>query len=246
MYSPTTPTRRQSVLCSNCSQRIKPIVAVDIDGTLGDYHSHFLRFANTYLGAGDSLERLLEGSLHMYDGSVRFSEYCCALFDIELGEYREVKLAYRQGGMKRSMPIIPGAVALCHQIREADAELWLTTTRPYLSLDGVIKDTLFWLDHHDIFFDGLLFDDDKYRVLADRIDSERVVAVLDDVDEMYDAAGQILYWGWDVPILYMNNFNSAMEAQRNAVYTLDEAWIAIKPRIQQWKEKYHGASATHA
>jgi hypothetical protein len=38
------------VLCTRCSSVVKPLVAVDIDGTLGDYHTHFLNFAREYLG----------------------------------------------------------------------------------------------------------------------------------------------------------------------------------------------------
>ena len=56
-------------------------------------------------------------TLDRYDGSVSFSEYCCEKFDIDLATYRFIKLAYRQGGMKRTMPINTGAQALAWSIR---------------------------------------------------------------------------------------------------------------------------------
>lgn len=220
------------MLCSSCSQEVKPVVAIDVDGVLGDYHGHFLRFACAYLGK--DIEKLLKLSIDMFDGSEPFREYCAREFNITVGEYREIKLAYRQGAMKRSMPVEAGAVALCSSLKVHGAELWITTTRPYLSLDGVIKDTVFWLELHDIVYDGLLFDDDKYTVLAERIDPERVVAVLDDVDEMYDAAA--LLFGADVPILYQNKYNAAMVPGRDYVDSLGTASFKIWDQLADWRE----------
>jgi hypothetical protein len=217
------------MLCSRCSETIKPIVALDIDGVLGDYHGHFLRFATGYFGY--DTEKLLQMSLDRYKGDQKFSTYCTHHFGVTHAEYRECKLAYRQGGMKRSQPINEGAIRLCSVIRK-NAELWITTTRPFLSLDGIIKDTMFWLNLHDIQYDGLLYDDDKYVTLAERVDPARVAAILDDLDVMYDAAEQI--YGENVPLLYLNGFNSAMGWDRNTVESLDQARGLIDLRIESW------------
>jgi hypothetical protein len=183
------------------------------------------------------MEKLLELSLRMYDGSVPFREYFAVEFNSSVEKYRETKLAYRQGGMKRSMPINLGARPLCLAVRER-AELWLTTTRPYLSLDGVVKDTQFWLHLHGIEYDGLLFDDDKYVVLAERIDSERVVAVLDDMGEMYDSAAKVMHYGADCPILFRNDYNAAMEIGRNTVNSLGDAKTIILSRLNWWEGEH--------
>ena len=37
------------MLCTSCSAVIRPVVAFDLDGSLGDYHNHFLNFAEGYL-----------------------------------------------------------------------------------------------------------------------------------------------------------------------------------------------------
>src|SRR3954451_14658495 len=120
------------MLCTQCGRPIKPVVAVDIDGTLGDYHGHFVNFASAYLG------RKLP-SAENYRSNKRFAEY----LGISLAEYRIIKLAYRQGGMKRSMPIFTGAKPLLRTIEEEGCELWLTTTRPFQRLDNVDPDTRF-------------------------------------------------------------------------------------------------------
>lgn len=219
--------------CTSCSQEVKPIVAIDIDGVLGDYHGHFLRFACEYWG--HNLEKLLQLSLNMYDGSIPFREYFAVAFGVSIKDYRKTKLAYRQGGMKRSMPITEGASHLCDAVR-GESELWLTTTRPYLSLDGVIEDTMFWLDLHQIRYDGLLFDDEKYKVLIQRVDPERIVAIVDDLDEMYDAASNL--YGESIPILYLNKYNKVMGRGRTVVRSLQEAERTILSKLRQWQNKH--------
>jgi len=222
------------MLCSKCGEKVKPVVAIDIDGTLGDYHQHFLWFASEYIG-GD-LEILLKASMDPYTGNESFSEYCQEVFGIDLALYRQIKLAYRQGGMKRSMPIFDGAARLVWQVIDSGAELWLTTTRPYLSLDNIVPDTVAWLDRHEIPYDGLLFDEDKYAVLANRVDSRRVVAVLDDLPEMYDAASEI--FGEGIPMLVAGRFNKDVE--RHYKGPLAECVRTTLLRIDQWE----GANAS--
>jgi phosphoglycolate phosphatase-like HAD superfamily hydrolase len=217
--------------CSVCSEVIKPVVAIDLDGTLGDYHGHFIRFAAEWTGQG--IEATLRASLSPYRGNTHFSSYCCVIFDITIEVYRSIKLAYRQAGMKRSMPIFDGAEAICLMVYKEGAELWVTTTRPYLSLDSIVPDTREWLDRHRIGFDHMLFDADKYDVLADRVDSGRVVAVLDDLPEMYDAAAE--NFGPKVPILIKGNFNKAVT--RTNMATLPLAIAIVRERIIEWRKE---------
>jgi hypothetical protein len=223
--------------CSVCSHPVNPIVAIDVDGTLGDYHGHFLRFASNWLHNDDDAIKLqLEMSLSMYDGTETFSSYCMDIMDIDLATYRLIKLAYRQGGMKRTMPINKWATAVTHFVRACGAELWITTTRPYLSLDNIVPDTVEWLSRHGIVYDHMLFDEDKFAVLANRVDSERVVAVLDDLPEMYDAAGLVLHYGTDVPILIKSVYNAGV--RRPLMSDLDATIPIIDLRIKQWREQH--------
>lgn len=153
--------------CSSCSAEVKPIVAVDIDGTLGDYHMHFIRFAERWLG-----HRLPAN----YRGDVEFSDH----LGLEKSVYREIKLAYRQGGMKRSMPPMNGAISFMQRMNDLGLEVWVTTTRPHLRLDNIDPDTRFWLSNNNISYAGLLFNEDKYEQLLRIVDRERVIAVVDD------------------------------------------------------------------
>ncbi len=220
------------MLCSSCSKNIRPVVAVDIDGTLGDYHGHFIRFACEWLGT-DQLEKLLEGSLLGYDGTYPFSVFCCELFGIDLETYRKIKLAYRQGGMKRSMPVFNRAQEAINRIFFAGAEVWLTTTRPYLSLDNIVPDTVEWCRRNNIDYEGMLFDEDKYSQLAERVHSDRVVAIIDDLPEMCQAA-DIHFPGRAILALGQFNKGVAFSPQMN----IGRAGFVAAIRTKEWKETY--------
>lgn len=182
------------MLCERCSAHVKPIVAIDIDGTLGDYHSHFIKFCELYM------QRQFPSD---YDGSVEFSDF----LGLDKETYRDIKLAYRQGGMKRCMPLHVGARGVISWLNaHAPAlEIWITTTRPHLRLDGIDPDTRFWLQRHGLGYQALLYHEDKYRVMADRVDSGRVIFVLDDLREQVQAAAT--YFGEDKAVQLATIYN---------------------------------------
>jgi len=218
------------MLCSNCSQIIRPVVALDIDGTIGDYHGHFIRFAEQYVG-----RRLRDD----YTGSTGFKEWFWEVNQVEPPEFRAIKLAYRQGGMKRSMPIIDGAIELVSEIRSHDAELWVTTTRPYLSLDNIVPDTVEWLRRHKIEYDGgMLFDEDKYAQLVTRVNPDRIVVVIDDLPEMCDDADYAV--GRPVGILIANPYNVASIPRTHNIWDIT---AGIGGLIKKWREQHEGSSA---
>jgi hypothetical protein len=166
------------MLCTSCSSPVRPIVAFDLDGTLGDYHQHFVQFAENYL------QRSLPGE---YDGSEEFSDY----LGLKKEVYRDIKLAYRQGAQKRFAPIYDGAqetVNYFHSRMNPSVEIWIATTRPWLRLDNIDPDTRFWLDHWQIPYDFIIYGENKWDELLARVDMERVVAVVDDLYESCDAA----------------------------------------------------------
>lgn len=147
-----------------------PIVAIDIDGTLGDYHGHFLRFAEQWYGRPmpDQSDINPGLPLHKFMGTSKAT-------------YRQCKLAYRQGGLKRSMPVYPGAAELTKFIRkELKAEVWICTTRPYLRLDNIDPDTRHWLRRNHIQYDAVIWGPNKYRDLAKKVGVNRIAAVIED------------------------------------------------------------------
>lgn len=205
---------------------VKPVVALDIDGTLGDYHGHFLRFAAQYLGkpCGEDREYLGDGLFrHM---------------GVSKETYRAVKLAYRQGGMKRSMPTYPYASQLTKDVRKAGAEVWLCTTRPYLRLDNIDPDTRHWTRRNGIQYDGVIFGERKYRDLVNIVGVPAVVAVLEDLPEMVlhaNGCGLHVYLR-DQPYNRPPMFEGGTwHGER--LHDLEEAAAMICNDIENWKKE---------
>jgi hypothetical protein len=175
------------MLCSSCSSKIRPVVAWDIDGTIAVYHDHFLDFAYRYLNIEPSLP-----------GSYLGEQDLATFLGVSKETYRGVKLAYRQGGNKRLMPVFEGAKEALNIVRASGAEIWITTTRPYLRHDSTDPDTREWLRRHNIQYDGLLYDEDKFMRLIEAVDKERVVAVIDDLETNINRARQLGLWAIQV------------------------------------------------
>lgn len=203
----------------------KPVVALDIDGTLGDYHGHFLHFAEAWYGRpmpdADTINPGLP--LHKF---MRTSK----------ATYRDCKLAYRQGGLERSMPAYPGAMELCRNIRQSGAELWLCTTRPYLKLDTQAPNTVHWLRRNRIQYDHMLSGPNKYRDLIKQVDKDRIVAVLDDLPEMCSQA-----YSCGLPAMLRDQpYNKHYHAAPRMMH-MAQAAVTIRNLLEMWKID-HGMS----
>lgn len=208
---------------------MRPVVAVDIDGTLGAYHEHFLEFAEGWLGRTMPKVDTFEGgslSRHMR---------------VSKDTYRQVKLAFRQGGLKRSMPVYPHARELTIDLRKQGAEVWVCTTRPYLRLDNIDPDTRHWLRRNGIQYDGVIFGEGKYKRLAQIVGQAAIVAVLDDLPEQIVASYRL-----GLPTLLNDqpyNRPPAMWGEDHPpgaylrVRGLEEAAAEIGGMLDDWKER---------
>jgi hypothetical protein len=165
---------------------------------------------------------------------------------IDKRTYREVKLAYRQGGLKRTMPVYKGAAALTKAIQEAGAQVWICTTRPYLRLDNIDPDTREWLRRNNIQYNAVLFGEDKYEELARQV-GHRVVAIVDDLPEMIHAALGIEWQQVDsFPRIYVRdqpynqaeNLNLPPNNQLYRVNKIPDLHAGLRIDIRQWKEAH--------
>lgn len=151
-----------------------PVIALDIDGTLAQYYTHFQWFAEIYLQKplNCNFNREFRGEFNEALG-------------LDKETYRKIKLAYRQGGMKRSIKPMEGAGELVRLIRQAGVQVWICTTRPWNRLDNIDPDTTFWLNNTVGRVDGVIYGEDKYRDLIDSVGKDRILGVLDDLPENY-------------------------------------------------------------
>jgi FMN phosphatase YigB (HAD superfamily) len=160
---------------------LAPVVALDIDGTLGDYHSHFQWFAELYLQEPITLD--WAWSWNHYHGE--FSEALGLHKDV----YRQIKLAYRQGGMKRCMPAFPQSHEVVKYLRERmGLQVWICTTRPWNRLDNIDPDTQFWIQRNLGPVDGVIYGEEKYKDLIEIVGRDRIVCVVDDLVENVEQA----------------------------------------------------------
>ena len=160
---------------------LAPVVALDIDGTLARYHDHFMWFAELYTAAPVYANWLPE-----YKG-----EFSKAL-GMSKSEYRSIKLAYRQGGMKRSIPPMDDRVFETVQyIRSVGIQVWIATTRPWMRLDNIDPDTQFWLEKYCGRVDGVVYGEEKYKDLVDIVGREKILGVFDDLPENMESAKEL-------------------------------------------------------
>lgn len=212
------------MLCSKCNQHLYPIVVSDIDGVLGMYHQHFAQFNSQYWS--------LPLPLEMWDGTGEFEDH----LGVDKAQYREAKLAYRQGGQKRVMPVYAQARNWLDNLHLAGAEVWLATTRPWMRHDSTDPDTRWWLTKNCMFYDHLLYDEDKYERLADLVDPQRVVMILEDLPDQYDAAEKY-FPGKAVQIARPHNHARVCRKPVRVSQLLAAAHMALD-RIEEWKREY--------
>lgn len=223
--------------CTKCSSQVRPVVALDVDGVLAQYHEALVEFIISYTGLEPGHAVPWPGRFDTERIGGEFGDWVCFAWHLDRKTYREIKLAFRQGGQKRFMPVYEGASELSAACVEEGAEIWVTTARPYLRLDNVDPDTREWLRRNEIAWDFMVYGEDKYDRLAQLVDPERVVAVLDDLPEMYDQAKEA--FGARVPILRKNAWNKGAKIDRCAVDNLWDARALIVRAVQDWKAKNH-------
>lgn len=159
---------------------LAPVVGFDIDGTLGDYYEHFRWFAQLYTQTKLTVD---------WSETDEFSE----ALGLSKEEYRQIKLAYRQGGMKRCLPVLnrQESQELIPAIRRRGIQVWITTTRPWQRLDNIDPDTQFWINQNFGRVDGVIYGAEKYEDLIDIVGQDRILGIFDDLPENIVRAQQL-------------------------------------------------------
>lgn len=210
---------------------MRPVIGLDIDGTLVDYHAHFLRFAEQWLGKDVEPDYYADIPMHKHIG-------------VSKTMYRRCKLAYRRGEMKRSVPLLrapyPNANELTHQLRRWGCDIWLCTTRPYLSHDAVDEATRHNLRRNGIVYQGLIWGEHKYRELVRTVDKASIIGVIDDLPEMCQQAENL-----GLPVsLAIRDHNGHQQWRADGsvvpwypVRTHDDTLALCKRWLNDWRDK---------
>lgn len=211
--------------CSDCRHTLRPVAVWDIDGTLGEYHMHLARFAWDYWN-------MQHPNQPQWDGEGDFETW----LGMDKPMYREAKLAFRQGGMKRTMNPYTGGLEMIKHFYSLGMEVWVCTARPWQRLDNVDPDTKFWLAKHQVPYYGLLFGENKYADLLQTVDPRRVLAVFEDLPEEFDAAEKCGF----KPIQIKRHHNVGTSQQRTPRLTFAQATTVLAERLDEWNNKYGG------
>jgi hypothetical protein len=207
-------------------------------GTIADYHGHFLRFAEGYFGRSFPSEFTINPGLRLHQ-----------FMGVDHADYQRCKLAYRQGGLKRSMPPLRGIGEVIRQVRvEQATEVWICTTRPFNSLATLDDDTREFLRRAEVGYDAMIIDPldrkDKYWEMV-RQAQGRVCAVVEDLPEQAWRAddlglGPLLIR--NQPYNQISGENDAGLLPRSAIRwsTAEELRDLLLTAIYQWKERYRG------
>lgn len=210
--------------CTDCGTQVRPVLVSDIDGTLADYHNAFSLFASTYWDIPVQYPMT-------WNGVGNFEDY----LKLTRQQYREAKLAYRQGGSKRWMPVFRGVSEMMNEMAARGVEVWVCTTRPWQRLDNIDPDTREWLRRNKIKVSGLLFGDDKYDQLLQRVDLDRIVGVVEDLPEQFDVAKEM-----GLPVFQVKRVhNSAPVCERAPAGTLPQITKWVCDRLEQWEDKIY-------
>lgn len=209
-------------------------MALDVDGTIADYHGHFLRFAEGYFGRPFP-------SPHSINPGLRLSEF----MGINHNDYRKCKLAYRQGGLKRSMPPLRGIDDLVYRMRSYwGVQVWICTTRPFNSLSNIDEDTQEFLRRNGIGYDAIIFDalggDEKYWELR-RQANGRIAAVVEDLPEQAKMAMKL---GLGPVLLHNQPYNQGPIDSQNVHRwtTVMDLEQLLHKAIKNWRETRASAS----
>lgn len=210
------------MICEKCRSPLRPIVALDVDGTLADYHGHFIEFALKWMRVYSSWDKV-QAVIRQFNESQDLAD----ALNVDKATYRTIKLAYRQGGQKRFQPTMGPVASLFKALHVLGCDIWITTTRPYNRFDSTDPDTREWLEHHTWGqkWQGLIYDDNKYEVLCDIVGADRVVLVVDDLRANCTAAHRL---GLQT-VQFVNKYNC--EARWSGL-TTDSF-----PGIIEWAEK---------
>lgn len=209
------------MLCDKCGGRVTPVFVSDIDGTLGDYYSHFRDFAEGYWCR----------PMHRdWNGVGNWEDH----LGMTQQEYRQTKLAYRQGGMKRNLPLYGDTLTFMDRLNEMGVDIWLATTRPYQRLDNIDPDTKFWVDKHGWTIAGLLYGDDKFQQICQAVDPSRIIGVVDDLVENLLQAAMLGLPTFQVKRDH-NRGTGAKWDRRGSLYDA-ATWAA--ERLQDWQKEH--------
>jgi hypothetical protein len=132
----------------------RKIAFIDIDGVLADWPGGFLKWAG-------------------YESLREFQD------NVDKKEQYRIKSEYRVCGVKAKLEVLSGVSSFMEKICEQYSVV-LLTARPYKKYFRIYSDTLKWLKDNDIYYDAIVFDEEKEKYIINNFNTDQVAFCVDD------------------------------------------------------------------
>jgi|TARA_Y100000310_G_scaffold273645_1_gene289201 hypothetical protein len=153
------------------SERGHKIVFVDIDGVLATWPETYIQFVNNKLGTNYETFFEVENSL---EKKLAYS----------------IKNDYRLSGVKSNMGMLENAAELLDSLKNSGYYIVLLTARLYKKIFRIYSDTLEWLNKNNLYFDAIIWKEEKEKYIIEHFNSNNVMFCIDDninnVNKLYE------------------------------------------------------------
>lgn len=167
------------------------VIAIDIDGVLGQYPYWFIKFVNDSLNEDFATLKELNETL-----------------GTEM--YEDMKDKYRQSGIKSKMPTNDGASTVTNYLKVLGFKIVIITSRPYEKYSRIYPDTLEFLKYNNIYFDAILWDKEKHLTIIKEFPN--LVAL---VEDNYDNARAVAKEGYKVLLMLNEEDKCSIKIDHN-------------------------------
>jgi 5'(3')-deoxyribonucleotidase len=168
----------------------KPVAVVDIDNVLCDYITGMCQYVASRTDDVVILKRVAHLNLSR-------SWVSSAALGLPEVIWQELKHDFRVAGLKRTLPVMPGAKEFLDRIKAAGMDIVLLTSRPIDRYPNVYTDTLAWLQTNDLPYDFIWWSTDKHERLLESGHQRIAFAVDDDLKFVAQLARL------DIPVVWL-------------------------------------------
>jgi len=177
--------------------KYEKVCAVDLDGVLGVYPDHWLKYLNEKTNS--NYETLSEAKIN-----------------IDLITYANIKEEYRLSGSKIDIPMIEGAKEFLLKLKENGYMIVILTSRPYKKYFRIFSDTLHWLKKYDLVYDSIIFDANKNMRILQEIPNLEFM-----VEDRIKYANSVAAAGYKCYLMNKNNEYDVKDTHKD-VYLINE------------------------
>lgn len=183
-FDKNTGSNREVSSMIQCGEKInwesaknKKIVGIDLDGVLAQYPEGWIHFVN-----------MVEKSNYQDLNEVKEK--------LSYRRYKNLKHQYRTSGFKETLSPRENASAFTNILKKSGYHIFILTSRPFETYEGLFKLTTNWLSRNDICYDGIIFGNDKHIKIVSNFPTLNFM-----VEDHSGFANLVAKWGYQVYLI---------------------------------------------